>query len=157
LKFRLKCHAKERVACLSFERLMDKQIKKSEQAAVGRLVVLNGPQKGKYFILHEGKNRIGRSDPNEATEPDVDLSECDPDSTVSRTHAIVSCQEGQAIIEDAGSLNGTALNRSKEAIPIGKTVELRPNDEIMIGRLFLRFELATAASQALRVQKNKPS
>jgi pSer/pThr/pTyr-binding forkhead associated (FHA) protein len=106
-----------------------------------RLVVTRGDATGRAFALKEGDNLVGRADPEAGASPEVDLEEIDVDAKVSRRHAIVSCRGATCSIEDVGSLNGTFLNRGPRLTP-GERSDLRPGDEVVIGKTFLRFELA---------------
>ena len=92
---------------------------------VGMLVVKRGPGSGSRFVLDSEVATAGR-------HPDSDLFL--DDVTVSRRHAqIVRRSDGYAV-RDAGSLNGTYLNRERieEAM-------LRNGDELQIGRFKLVF------------------
>ena len=67
------------------------------------LVMLLGPQVGRVFRLKPGRHSIGRSYSRDIT---VD------EDGVSRTHAILNVDdEGGVSVSDAGSTNGTTLNR----------------------------------------------
>ena len=91
----------------------------------GMLVVKRGPGSGSRFVLDSDVATVGR-------HPDSDLFL--DDVTVSRRHAqIVRTPDGYAV-RDAGSLNGTYLNRERieEAV-------LRNGDELQIGRFKLVF------------------
>ena len=67
------------------------------------LVMLLGPQVGRVYRLKPGRHSIGRSYSRDIT---VD------EDGVSRTHAILNVDdEGGVSVSDAGSTNGTTLNR----------------------------------------------
>jgi hypothetical protein len=55
------------------------------------------------------------------------------DTFVSQLHARVFQREGQFLVEDLGSTNGTYLNRQKVTGPM----VLRPGDELQIGNTIL--------------------
>ena len=84
-----------------------------------------GGRAGEHFLLEQDSTTVGRS-----PECDVFLD----DVTVSRRHALVLRQNGQFLIEDKGSLNGTFLNRRR--IESG---ELEDGDEVQIGKYKLTF------------------
>lgn len=65
---------------------------------LAELTIVRGPSAGERFILDIPEVTIGR-DP----KCEVFLN----DRTVSRRHAHLSLQNGRALIEDLGSLNGT--------------------------------------------------
>jgi pSer/pThr/pTyr-binding forkhead associated (FHA) protein len=92
---------------------------------VGLLVVMRGPSAGSRFTLGLGETTIGRR-----TDSDIFLD----DVTVSRRHARIEHTDGGFTVTDAGSLNGTYLNR--ERIESG---ELHNGDELMIGKFRLVF------------------
>jgi pSer/pThr/pTyr-binding forkhead associated (FHA) protein len=84
-----------------------------------------GGRAGEHFLLEKDSTTVGRS-------PDCDVFL--DDVTVSRRHALVLRQNGQFLIEDKGSLNGTFLNRRR--IESG---ELEDGDEVQIGKYKLTF------------------
>jgi pSer/pThr/pTyr-binding forkhead associated (FHA) protein len=84
------------------------------------LFVLDGPDAGRSFSL-TAQSVIGR-DPT-AT---VHLT----DEEVSRRHAIISLGEGQATIEDLGSVNGTHLDGG----PVEGEAPVRAGDRIRVGQ-----------------------
>lgn len=104
------------------------------------LVISAGETKGKVFLLQEGTNTIGRWDPDHGAFPEVDLENHDEEAKVSRKHAIVEISGGTVTLQDAGSMNGTFVNRGKRLLPNEK-VALNPGDEIIIGKTFLKLKL----------------
>jgi pSer/pThr/pTyr-binding forkhead associated (FHA) protein len=92
---------------------------------VGILVVKRGPNIGSRFALEKDVVLAGR-------HPDSDIFL--DDVTVSRRHAEIARAEGGYVVRDAGSLNGTYLNRQRvEAAP------LTNGDELQIGTFKLVF------------------
>ena len=71
---------------------------------VPALLVTSGIDSGKSYILREGDNAIGRGD-----EFHIALS----DDSISRSHAVVRCQNGKMTLLDVGSRSGTELNGQK--------------------------------------------
>lgn len=57
------------------------------------------------------------------------------DATASTNHAIIDKEDGEFILKDLGSTNGTFLNKKKVT-----ESELKSGDIIMIGRHFLFFD-----------------
>lgn len=92
---------------------------------VGMLVVERGPNAGSRYLLDRDLTRLGRH-----AEADILLD----DITVSRRHAEVQRSADGYAVRDAGSLNGTYLNR--ERVEEGP---LRDGDELQIGRFRLVF------------------
>ena len=89
----------------------------------GMLVVKRGPGAGSKFVLDRAVVSAGR-------HPDSDIFL--DDVTVSRRHAELVRRPGGYVLRDAGSLNGTYLNRERiEEAPIAN------GDEVQIGRFKL--------------------
>lgn len=105
-----------------------------------RLVVLRGESQGKYFLIEEGDNLIGRWDPDKGAFPEIDLELEDIDSKISRRHAMLRRKGGKVVLIDIGSLNGTFVNRGPR-LKEGVEVELKSADEVIVGKTFLRFEI----------------
>ena len=70
------------------------------------IVILRGPESGRQFPIGEGRTILGRN-----AECDVSL----PGKQISRQHAHLYLQEGQHLLEDLGSSNGTFLNGARIA------------------------------------------
>lgn len=93
----------------------------SQEQALSRCRLL-GPERD--FALYEGENLIGRG------------SECGiriASSTVSRVHARLNVDGGQATIEDLESKNGTYVRGNRLDAP----ASLSPGDEIRVGSVRL--------------------
>ena len=88
------------------------------------LIAEEGVTKGMVFPL-ETRLTIGRGDEN-----DIRLSH----STVSRRHTLVYMEDGQAVVEDMESRNGTYVNGEQ----VNKAV-LSSGDVIWVGDVALRF------------------
>ena len=95
------------------------------------LIVKRGPNAGARFLLDRDVMSAGRH-----PESDIFLD----DITVSRRHAEIRRESGQFGITDAGSLNGTYLNRQ----PVDSAT-LANHDEIQIGTFRLVFLTAPTA------------
>ena len=93
---------------------------------------------GPALVVRSGGGRAGESFEAIGDQALIGRSpECDvflDDVTVSRRHAQVLRQNGQFVIEDKGSLNGTFLNRRR--IESG---QLEDGDEVQIGKYKLTF------------------
>ncbi|WP_084073071.1 FHA domain-containing protein [Demequina sp. NBRC 110052] len=89
------------------------------------LIVHHGPNAGARFLLDVDVTTAGRS-----VSGDIFLD----DVTVSREHARFVREGTQFSVEDAGSLNGTYVNRE----PTSKAV-LHEGDEVQIGKYRLTF------------------
>jgi pSer/pThr/pTyr-binding forkhead associated (FHA) protein len=93
---------------------------------VGVLVVKRGGQAGARYTLERTLTTAGRH-----PESDIFLD----DITVSRRHAEIVREGDHYLVRDAGSLNGTYLNRER----IGESVSLANGDELQVGKFKLVF------------------
>ena len=84
-----------------------------------------GGRAGEHFLLENESTTVGRS-------PDCDVFL--DDVTVSRRHAQVLRRDGQFVIEDKGSLNGTFLNRRRI-----ESHRLVDGDELQVGKYKLAY------------------
>jgi len=107
---------------------------------VASVEVIQGPDKGRVFELHEGENIIGRQSRT------VEIS----DRTVSRRHSQLSIANGQSILEDLGSANGTYLN----GVRIKKPTTVNGGDQIRCGSTLLVFAGGQASPAAIDVDEN---
>ena len=87
------------------------------------LISTRGAVSGSRYLLDEDEITVGR-DPSS----DILLD----DSTVSRTHAVFRRVNGQFFVVDAGSLNGTYVNRQRV-----DQATLKNGDEIILGKFRL--------------------
>ena len=98
---------------------------------------------GQRFELDRNEVLLGRSDPLDQIEPDVDLSYYGGfEQGVSRRHAIIMSDENGYMLEDLGSTNGTVVNREK-VIP-GSPVNLVEGDVIHLGKMKAIFHAGAA-------------
>lgn len=111
---------------------VDSRLSPNDQAAIealpagsALLVVQRGPNTGARFLLDADRTTAGRR-----PESDIFLD----DVTVSRKHAEFIRREGQFVVRDVGSLNGTYVRRDR----IDEAV-LRAGDEVQIGKYRLVF------------------
>jgi pSer/pThr/pTyr-binding forkhead associated (FHA) protein len=100
-------------------------------AGIGALVVLRGPKAGSRFLLDQEVTTAGRH-PNS----DIFLD----DITVSRRHAEIRRRGLTYVAGDAGSLNGTYVNRQR----IEQETALGYGDELQIGKFKLVFFVGSA-------------
>jgi FHA domain/zinc-ribbon domain len=84
-----------------------------------------GGRQGETFALDSDRVEVGRS-------PDADVFL--DDVTVSRTHAVLVRDDNGYAIEDAGSLNGTYVNRRRV-----ERAALEDGDEVQIGKYRLAY------------------
>lgn len=100
----------------------------------GMLVVKRGPGAGSRFVLDKPVVSAGRH-----PESDIFLD----DVTVSRRHAEVLHRPEGYVLHDAGSLNGTYLNRERI-----EEAAISNGDELQIGRFKLVFLATSGPSEA---------
>jgi len=117
-------------------------IKDSEKpvspAAKAKLVMTQTSGVEKEFPIFGDSVNIGRWDADGGALPEIDLTQDDPSTHVSRKHARIFFKDGKYFIEDLGSANGTFVNRgSRLASDVPQ--ELKSGDEIVVGRTFLKF------------------
>ena len=91
----------------------------------GLLLVKRGPNAGARFLLDQDRVRAGRHPDSEIFLDDI---------TVSRRHVEFTRSGGTWTIKDAGSLNGTYLNRDRV-----EESRLSSGDEVQIGKFKLVF------------------
>ena len=96
------------------------------------LIGVSGPSKGFRFLLKAVVARIGRE-----VGSDISLD----DVTVSRKHAELSVKDGEFILQDSKSLNGTYVN----AISVD-SISLKHGDQIQIGKFRFIFFTGNANS-----------
>jgi pSer/pThr/pTyr-binding forkhead associated (FHA) protein len=98
------------------------------------LIVVHGPNVGRCYPLANGEVTFGRQQGNTIVLAD-DL--------VSRNHARIVAERGQAILSDLGSTNGTYLNGELLDAPR----RLRPGDCVQVGGV--AFQVSTTSSAEL--------
>lgn len=104
------------------------------------LRVERGKNAGKEFFLSTDEINIGRWDADNGVFPDVDLDADDPEAKISRRHARIVRRADGYSIEDLNSTNGTFVNRGRR-LTKGNSQILSDNDEIIVGKTFLRFQI----------------
>ena len=107
-----------------------------------QLVVVGTSDMVKPFPLNQDSLLIGRTDPHTGIFPEIDLTLYDPETKVSRRHAMIYRQGEQFLIEDLGSVNGTIVNTVSGG-PIKLNTKaprvLSAGDELKLGGTVLKF------------------
>ena len=103
-----------------------------QSGPLGTLVVARGPNVGARITLSVGVTTLGRHPDSVIFLDDI---------TVSRRHAEIRVEGGIHEIRDAGSLNGTYVNRQR----IEQAV-LSSGDEVQVGKFKLVFVTREAGS-----------
>lgn len=106
------------------------------------LVIERGDHIGVNFSLTEKESLIGRWDADNGIFPEIDFDRYDPEAKVSRRHAKLYLRDGQFVVEDLGSTNGTFINRGRRLLP-GVPQVLVNDDELIVGKTFLRFKVVS--------------
>jgi pSer/pThr/pTyr-binding forkhead associated (FHA) protein len=101
-----------------------------------RLLVRGGAERGREIVLTEEKVTIGRQEGSDLVVTD---------RLASRSHARLERQQGQYMLEDCGSRNGTFVNGER----ISGAHVLRDGDEIQIGLEFKALYIDPEATGAL--------
>lgn len=91
------------------------------------------------FPLGRTYNSMGRRSPADGVYPDVDLTDFDHDSYISRRHAQIIKDGNSYYFEDLGSSNGSYLNG--EFITKGARQLLKNGDLLKLGKTELVFNL----------------
>lgn len=94
---------------------------------VGRLVVVDPPESRGIAYSLDDEISIGRAPGCQVT---VD------DTFVSQVHARVFCREGNYLVEDLGSTNGTYLNTKK----VSGAMIMQRGDRLQVGNTVLELE-----------------
>ncbi len=87
---------------------------------------------GVVFPLPRNSNSIGRRSPADGVYPDVDLTDFDQDSYISRRHAQILKEASAYYFEDLGSANGSYVNG--ELMMKGAKQLLKDGDLIKLGK-----------------------
>ena len=112
--------------------------KRAQPATVSLVSVISGK---KFMILAHGA-LVGRFDPNTGIHPDIDLTDEDPQLSVSRRHARILCEHNRYfLVEEHGVANGTYIKG--ERLAPGDTRELKLGDRVGFGMVVLFFEKPT--------------
>ena len=76
--------------------------------------------------------RIGRRSTSKGTNPEIDLADSDPG--VSHSHALLTLSvDGNWLVSDLGSTNGTYVNDEQQALTAGQTRALKDGDQVHVG------------------------
>jgi hypothetical protein len=112
----------------------------SRQGIEAKAVLAHAPS-GRLFPLRpSGESTLGRHDPVTGVTPDADLSELDPERTVSRCHATISAADGKlTITETNASTNGTFVNGAK--LEPFEPFSLNHGDSVQLALVTLRLHV----------------
>lgn len=106
------------------------------QQAVAQAVAgkprLEATSSGQTFVLSKDENAVGRRSPVDGIFPEVDLTEADIDSYISRRHGKIVMGEHGPVYEDLGSSNGSFHNGTR--LQQGVQAVLREGDRLRLGK-----------------------
>ncbi len=104
------------------------------------LLQLGGENRTSLGVSVTERMLVGREDTRRGQIPEIDLGPFDGAANgVSRTHALITYEDGALYLEDLDSTNGTRINGFQ--LTSGQAYRLRDGDELEFGRLraVLRF------------------
>ena len=76
---------------------------------------------------------IGRGNPDQGLDPEIDLGLHPADRGVSSQHAVLRISDAGITITDVGSTNGTSLNGSEDLVAKHEEIPLADGDRIHVG------------------------
>jgi PAS domain-containing protein len=105
-------------------------------------MVIAGPNRGTSFTIQNGENSVGRQSGNAVTLQS---------SRVSKRHCVLIVSNGEVLVKDEGSANGTFVNGV-----LSKSRKLAPGDRISVGEFVLQLAepVSRAVSPRLQMQGN---
>jgi len=89
-------------------------------------------QEGQVYELASSNTLIGRSDERRGIFVDIELTDLDVKKRSSRSHARILERDGEYIVWDLHSMNGTFVNGQR--LPEGGRMEIRHGDAIQFGK-----------------------
>ncbi len=94
---------------------------------------------GKRYPINSHGALVGRFDPATGLHPDIDLTDEDPNLSISRRHARILCEHGRFfIVEEPGVTNGTYVKGDR--LQAGDARETMPGDRVGFGMVVMFFE-----------------
>ncbi|MBL7715390.1 MAG: GGDEF domain-containing protein [Bdellovibrionales bacterium] len=100
---------------------------RAKDTAACLIIVRGTPQGERFFITQDGMH-IGR-------DPAVEISVADP--SISRKHVIINKKDGEIVITDLGSSNGTFINEKK--IEANNPTQLHKEDMLRTGNTIFKY------------------
>lgn len=95
-----------------------------------------------FPLRPDGETTLGRHDVVTGVTPDIDLTELDPERTVSRRHASITCRDGGVtVVETNASTNGTFVNGAK--LEAFKPCAAKDGDLVQFAMVTVRLSVLT--------------
>jgi pSer/pThr/pTyr-binding forkhead associated (FHA) protein len=105
-----------------------------------RLALLIIPDKVELILNLTGEVTLGRADPRNAIQPDIDLRPFRAEELgVSRQHLFLRLEGDSVAVIDNNSSNGTRLNGAR--LEAGRSYALQHGDHLAIGALDVQVQL----------------
>jgi hypothetical protein len=113
----------------------------ADRAFYERVIAQGGPDTVEFprffperrIVLQGDATLIGRANPKQGVDPEIDLGIHPADRGVSTQHAVLRVGDSGVTITDLGSTNGTSLNDSDDRLPEGQETPLADGDRIHVG------------------------
>ena len=112
--------------------------------STAKLIVAGTTELDASYVLQKDSNLVGRSDPHSNIFPEVDLSQFDPETKVSRRHARIWRKGETFLVEDLGSVNGTVVHgRDNDTVRLAphQPRVLENGDKLRLGETMLHFQV----------------
>jgi hypothetical protein len=111
-----------------------------DRKKLAKLVIVEGGTVGREFPIYKERVLIGRWDSRINCYPEIDLSEEDISSRVSRVHAFIYKKGNDFYLADLCSKNGTYLNKEFRLIET-QSYKILEDYKITIGDITFKFEI----------------
>lgn len=115
----------------------------NSKTSTAKLLILGTKElEAPVYAIEKDDNLLGRRDPMSNIFPEVDLSKYDPQTKISRRHALIRRKGDSFFVEDLGSSNGTlVISAHKENVRLSphKPHTLSSGDKLKIGDTTLHF------------------
>jgi PAS domain-containing protein len=103
-----------------------------------KLMVVAGPNRGTSYPVEDGETSIGRQSGNSVVLQS---------SRVSKRHCVLVARDGELVVQDQGSSNGTFVNGQ-----LSKEKRVRPGDRISVGEYVFEVVEPRAPSTPLQLE-----
>jgi pSer/pThr/pTyr-binding forkhead associated (FHA) protein len=113
----------------------------ADRALYERVLAQGGPDTVEFprffpdrrIVVQGNATLIGRGNPRQGVDPEIDLGIHPADRGVSAQHAVLRIRDTGLTVTDLGSTNGTTLNDIDDRLPEGEETPLTDGDRIHVG------------------------